>query len=105
MASWTTVPPGRYLAREEILTAVTLDLLSVTKMSVEVYAGDVKLGGMPHVPLAWYGPKGSLFNITDFYSIIMTRCPHQIFLHTPLSEARTVARKFSIGGFAFLQGG
>jgi len=44
------VPPGKYLAREEILTVVTLDLLGITKMSVEVSAGDVKLGHAPRYP-------------------------------------------------------
>ena len=36
-------------------------------MSVEVSAGDVKLGACSQIPLAWYRPLGSFFNIADFY--------------------------------------
>ena len=46
------------MAREEIVNVVILGLLGVTKMSVEVSAGDVKPGSFPRLPLVWYVPIG-----------------------------------------------
>ena len=78
-------------------------------MSVEVSAGDVTgdVGAFPCWRCGEHTPSLSLPHrahcLTSPISIIMTRCPYQKCLHTPLSGARIVPRKFSIGGFAFLR--
>jgi len=56
------------------LSVEFMNLLGVTALSVEVYAGDVKLGVMS---------KTSLFHINDFDDLM----PYQKFLHTPQSGA------------------
>jgi len=53
-----------------------MNLLGVTALSVEVSAGEVKMGSCPR-------PCSFTFNDFDHYDLM----PYQKFLHTPLSGA------------------
>jgi len=58
-----------------------MDLLGGTEMSVEVSAGDVKLGACLHITLAWYRPIRPC-SLTSLISIIMARfLPSKISAH------------------------